>query len=115
MTDPEAVGYLEQFGTAVDGARAWFSKAGKIAMLMCKGAYLLTERRRLFGKLGEEVYYKMAKGEWQNAELEPLARQLEKLTKKIEIEEMLIRGIRFGARPARHKRHRPLSSERSPE
>ena len=82
---------------------------------MSKGAYLLSERRRLFGKLGEEVYYRMVKGEWQNAELEPLIRQLEKLSKKVEIEEMLIRGIRFGARPAREKRGRAAPEGPTPQ
>jgi hypothetical protein len=98
MANSDVVGRLEQLGTAIDGIRSWFSKAWRIGMLMTKGAYLLSERRRLFGKLGEEVYYRMMKGEWQNAELEPLVKQLERLTKKVEIEEMLIRSVRFGTR-----------------
>ncbi len=65
---------------------------------MAKGGYLITERKRLFTRLGEEVYYKIQKGEWRNVELEPLVKQLEKLTKKIEIEELLVRSIRFGRR-----------------
>ena len=65
---------------------------------MAKGGYLITERKRLFAKLGEDVYFKIQKGEWRNVELEPLVKQLERLSKKIEIEEMLVRSIRFGRR-----------------
>lgn len=63
---------------------------------MSKGAYLLTERKALFTKLGEDVYYKIRKGEWQNSELEPLVGQIDRLNKKIELEEMQIRNVRYG-------------------
>lgn len=96
MSSSEKVGILERVGTTVDLFRQWISKAWRIGMLMVKGAYLLGERRRLFVKLGEEVYYKISKGELRNAELEPLVHQLDRLTKKVEIEEMLIRSLRFG-------------------
>lgn len=87
---------LEKLGTGADTIRLWITQAWKIGLMMAKGAYLLSERRRLFGQLGEEVYYKIAKGEFQNTELDPIVSQLDKLTKKVEIEETRIRSIRFG-------------------
>ena len=46
---------------------------------------------------------KLASGEWKSTELEPMVRQLERLSKKVEIEEMLIRGVRFGTKPGRNR------------
>lgn len=91
-----AANTIEKIGTTVDGVRLWFSKAWRIGVLMAKGAYLLAERRRLFVKLGEDVYHKSLRGELKNPDFEPLVSQLERLTKKVEIEEMLIRTLRFG-------------------
>ena len=54
----DSEGKLEKIGTGIDILRLWSIKAWKIGMLMAKGAYLLSERRRLFSQLGEEVYYK---------------------------------------------------------
>ena len=87
---------LEQLGTKFDAVRMWFTKAGRIGVLMAKGGYLLSERKRLFEKLGEEIFYKVQKGEFAHPEIEPLVSEIERLTKKLEIEELLIRGIRFG-------------------
>lgn len=92
----DTISTLEKFGTGIDTFRGWLVQAWKVSLNMGKGAYLLSERRRLFSHLGEEVYYKFIKGELQNTELEPIIKQLERLTKKVEIEEMLIRSIRFG-------------------
>jgi hypothetical protein len=92
---------LEQVGLAVDTARLWITKSWRLGLYMAKGAYLLSERRRLFGKLGEEVYYKIQKGEMKNPELDTLVRDLDKLTKKVELEEMQIRHVRFGVSPRR--------------
>jgi hypothetical protein len=114
MVQPEAAGTLERIGTAIDEVRSWFSKAWRIGILMTKGAYLCAERRRLFGKLGEETYYRILKGEWQNAELEPLVKSLERLSKKVEIEEMLIRSVRFGPRARRKARAAETHGASSP-
>lgn len=92
----DSISALEKLGTGVDTFRGWITQAWKVGLNMGRGAYLLSERRRLFSYLGEEVYYKFIKGELQNTELEPIIKQLERLTKKVEIEEMLIRSIRFG-------------------
>lgn len=94
-------GLLEQIGTWFDGVRAWLLKSWKLSMLMGKGAYIVGERKRLFQKLGESVYYKISRGEIQSIELEPLVQQLDRLTKKIEIEEILVRSVRFGGRSSR--------------
>jgi len=94
-------GRLERMGTSLDGIKLWFSKAWQIGVLMAKGAYLLAERRRLFVKLGEEAYDQVLKGEVKQAALEPLVHQLERLTKKVEIEEILIRKLRYGRREPR--------------
>lgn len=94
----DSAGKLEKLGTTVDGIRLWLTKAWRIGVLMAKGAYLLNERRRLFVKLGEETYRRLREGEMKAPELQGLVTQLERLTKKVEIEEMLIRGLRFGGR-----------------
>ncbi len=69
--------------------------------MLSKGAYLTSERRRLFFKLGEEAYKKMLQGQWKDKELEGLVHQLERINKKVEIEEMLIQSMRFGKKPIR--------------
>lgn len=106
----DTVSTLEKIGTGVDTVRGWMTQAWKIGMNMGKGAYLLSERRRLFAHLGEEVYYKFVKGELHHGDLEPLIKQLDRLTKKVEIEEMLIRSIRFG----KNERHRRKGSASKP-
>ncbi|MBI4405324.1 MAG: hypothetical protein HY537_14265 [Deltaproteobacteria bacterium] len=96
VSGPLKAGMLERSGLAMDSVRTWLTRFWKIGLLMAKGAYLIGERRRLFLRLGEEVYYKICKGELRHAELESVVHQLDRLTKKIEIEEMLIRNLRFG-------------------
>lgn len=95
---------LERFGTAVDAARTWLGRTWRIAILLAKGAYIVNERRRLFVKLGEEAFARLSRGELKSPELEPLVVQLERLTKKVEIEEILIRNLRFGTRSGRSAR-----------
>ena len=65
---------------------------------MAKGAYLLGERQRLLNRLGEEAFDRLKSGEWKGENLESLVKQLERTTKKIEIEERLIQQARFGDR-----------------
>ena len=89
----------------------WMTQAWRIAFLMAKGAYLSQERRTLFGKLGEEVYYKILKGELRNTELQNHVKDIERLTKKLEISEIRIRSLRFGQRLA--SRNTPESVLRS--
>ncbi len=60
---------------------------------MAKGAYLVNERRKLLVRLGEEVFSQAQKGALQMEPLEPLLHQVERLTKKIEIEDRLIRHM----------------------
>lgn len=111
MEKNEGAGFLEKFGTGFDDVRMWFSKAWQIGVLMAKGAYLLGERRRLFVKLGEETYGRIQRGQMHDPDLEPLVHQLDRLTKKVEIEEMLIRKLRYG-KEARNRTAPP--SEPSP-
>ncbi len=102
------LGFLERFGNAVDEMRYWSVHSWRIGSLMVKGAYHTNERRRLFQRLGEGVFYKMVKGEMTNSDLEPMVRDLEKVNKKIEIEEILVRSLRFGERRVR----RPAAVEK---
>ena len=69
----------------------------RVTALMAKGAYLIGERRRLLVKLGEDVYEKIRAGEVKHEAWTPLVHQLDRITKKIEIEEMLVRNARFGS------------------
>lgn len=88
------------------------TQAWRIAFLMAKGAYLSQERRTLFGKLGEEVYYKILKGELRNTELQNHVKDIERLTKKLEISEIRIRSLRFGQRlPSRSTPESVLRSD----
>lgn len=89
---------LENLADTADVLRAWVTQSWRIGLLMMKGAYLLSERRRLFTQLGEEVFFKIERGEFQNRDLEPMVKQLQRLTKKVELEEMQIRSVRFGKR-----------------
>ncbi len=92
----QEAGALERFGTSVDSARRWGSMLWRVTALMAKGALLINERRRLFVKLGEAAYEKIQSGEIKNEAWTPMVHQLDRLTKKIEIEEMLVRNARFG-------------------
>ncbi len=96
----------ERLSLASEGLRLWVGKAWKIGVLMAKGAYLLGERRRLLLKLGEESFGRLKSGDWKADELDQLVKQLERVTKKIDIEEKLIQSARFGNAEA-EARHRP--------
>ena len=87
---------LERLGTQLDVLRFWFTRAWKIGLLMAKGGYLLSERKKLFKRLGEETYYRIQKGDLSLSELIPLTEDIKALTKKIELEELMIRRLRFG-------------------
>jgi hypothetical protein len=107
-----SLGALETIMTWLYDVRLWFTQAARLGQLMARGAYLLGERRRLFVKLGEMVYEKhlgdgslVADESWQKR-VQQLVHQIDRLTKKLEIEEMLIRSVRFGVKPERpHHRH----------
>lgn len=102
--------FIEHAADTADVMKAWVTQSWKIGMLLLKGAYLLSERRRLFCQLGEEVYYKFEKGELQNKDLEPIVKQLSRMTKKVELEEMQIRSTRFGTKN-RPETNTPASEE----
>lgn len=86
----------EKMGSTLDAFRMWITQSWKIALMLTKGAYLLSERKALFKKLGQDVYYKIKKGEWQNSELDQTVNQIDRLSKKIELEELQIRNVRYG-------------------
>jgi len=99
----ETAALMEKVGTTTDVLRLWLFKAWRMGVLMSKGAYLLAERRRLFVRLGEATFEKMKTGDLAAKDLEPLVHKLEKLTKKVELEEMLIRNLRYGGRERRRE------------
>ncbi|NDC23126.1 MAG: hypothetical protein EB078_01310 [Proteobacteria bacterium] len=66
-------------------------------------SFSFRERRELFGKLGESVYYKILKGELRSGELESVVKEIDRLTKKLELSELKVRAIRFGSRPRSEK------------
>jgi hypothetical protein len=88
--------YVERAVNQWDIVRYWFTRAWRIGLLMAKGSYLISERKKLFTRLGEETFAKMQKGDLSFIELAPLSKEIQDLTKKIEIEELLIRKVRFG-------------------
>lgn len=93
-----ALHQLEKFGTQLDEIRFWFTRAWKIGLLMATGGYLLSERRKLFKRLGEQTYDRIQKGDLSLTELIPITEEIKALTKKIELEELLIKRLRFGTR-----------------
>jgi len=127
MQRNSSLGALETIMTWLYDVRLWFTQAARLGQLMARGAYLLGERRRLFVKLGEMVYENQQgerdegqgaatsgapDGELWQKRVQPLVHQLvhqiDRLTKKLEIEEMLIRSVRFGVKPER-PHHRPVA------
>ena len=106
--NPNKVGLLEKAGSVLDTVRFWLLKSWRIGSMMIKGSYLIGEQRHLFEKLGEDAFKRYRAGEISVAEWEPLAHQLDRLAKKIELEEMLIRNARF---PEEGHRRRPPTGE----
>jgi hypothetical protein len=94
--EKQGAGALERVGTGIDSVRRWGTILWRISALMAKGAYLVAERQRLFQLLGEKVYERIQKGELKDKDWEQVVHQLDRLSKKIEIEEILIRNLRFG-------------------
>ncbi|MFM8316183.1 MAG: hypothetical protein ACKOA8_18030 [Deltaproteobacteria bacterium] len=109
-----ALSKLEWLLTQWDVVRFWFTRAWRIGLLMAKGGYLLSERKKLFKRLGEETYYRIQKGDLSLSELLPLTQEINDLTKKIEIEELLIRRLRFGTSFRRKLNSENNSGEPSP-
>lgn len=98
MADVKPEDALERVGSSLFTLRLWLSKSWRIAVLMTKGSYLLAERRRLLSRLGEQLYRQKLKGEWQPEAFDDTVHQLDRLTKKIVVEEVLINRLRFGKR-----------------
>ena len=92
------LGVLEKIGTWFDLFRAWLTKAWRIGILMAKGSYLVGERRRLFQKLGEDLYRSFSEQGANPERFTPTIQALNRTTKKIELEEVLIKNLRFGTR-----------------
>lgn len=97
--------WLERFGTGVDDIRLWLRNVIRLGTLMGKGAYLSVERRRSFQRLGRKTFERFNDGGLSAAERDPdlkeLVQQIARLTKKLELEERLVRNIRFGERRGR--------------
>lgn len=107
-------GWLERTGTAIDDVRAWLRNSVRLGVLMGKGAYLSFERRRSFQRLGRRAYERLNSGALQDNVLETHVQQIARLTKKLELEERLLRSIRFGEKRGR-KSSSPDSSEPPPQ
>lgn len=88
--------HLERFLTQLDVVRFWFTRSWRIGIMMAKGGYLTSERKKLFKRLGEEAFHRIQKGDLSLGDLIPLTQEIKELTKKIEIQELLIRRLRFG-------------------
>jgi hypothetical protein len=111
-TDPQKkIPFLERLGGSLDGMRSWVSAAWRMGSMMAKGAYLLGERKALLYKLGQEVYKHCHSGEIQHASIDPIIHQLDRLNKKVEIEETLIENLRYGVK---HGRKGPRSAQGDP-
>ncbi len=96
MSEAKPSDALERVGSSLFSLRLWLSKSWRIALLLTKGSSLLSERRRLFSQLGEELFRQRLQGEWKPEAFDGTVHQLDRITKKIAIEEVLINRIRFG-------------------
>ncbi len=105
--------FFERMGGSVDAVRSWLFKAWRLGTLMAKGAYLIGERKTLLHKLGQETYRCFQNGQLSNATIEPLVRQLDRLNKKIEIEETLIENLRYGVKHGRRGTRLPHADSQS--
>lgn len=91
-------GWFERLADGVDTSRRLVTNFSKLAFIMSKGAYLVEERRRLFEELGRSYFDLVAAGKIPAGELETTIKHIERLSKKIDLEEILIRQFRFGYR-----------------
>ncbi len=96
MSEGKPSDALERMGSSLFSLRLWLSKSWRIAVLMTKGSYLLAERRRLLFRLGEELFQQRLKGDFKPEAFDETVHQLDRLTKKIAVEEVLINRIRYG-------------------
>jgi hypothetical protein len=94
MSDTNPNASLEKLLLWWDGMKRWFYQAGKLGLMMARGAYLLGERQRLLAKLGEKVIDQLKNGSLSEAELKPMVENLERLTQSIELEERRIQDVR---------------------
>lgn len=90
---------IDKVGRTTSSFLNLFFQGWKIAMLMMKGAYLTQERNSLFKQLGEKVYSKVLQGEFQLPEFQSTIDSLERLRRKMEVEERLIFQLRYGNDP----------------
>lgn len=97
-------GWFERLADGVDASRRLVTNFSKLAFIMSKGAYLVEERRRLFEELGRSYFDLVAQGKVPVSELETTIKHIERLSKKIDLEEILIRQFRFGYRHRRANR-----------
>lgn len=92
---------IERATDYYDTLRLWVTKSWRIALMMGKGAYLTSERRRLYQRLGEDVFFRVQRGELRDTDLELRVKDLERLTRKLELEDAQIRAVRFGKIPTK--------------
>lgn len=95
-TNASSSNWIEKISSSWELIRLWSIQAWKIAFSMARGGYFVQERKQLFARLGEEVYYKSKKGEWLDAQFQNSIQEIDRLTKKLELSEMRIRSLRFG-------------------
>lgn len=100
---------LERWFARFDGVRNGFYTWFSIALRMFRGAYLVSEKRGLHEKLGKQVFERFADRVADDIELGALVKQLDRTNKKLELEERLIRNLRFG-----YSRRSESSSSQSP-
>lgn len=104
MRLPSNATLVERFAARLDVVRAVASNLWRLGSLMVKGAYLVGERKRLLTKLGEQALDSIQKGRIQDPELHATVQQLLRVTKKLELEEILVRNARHGVRLGRTSR-----------
>ncbi len=76
--------------------KKWIINFFRILVLLGKSVFLFIEKRRLFEKLGKEVFNKYENGSFKDERFEISLSKIENINKEIEEHDCLIREIRFG-------------------
>ena len=86
----------EEFKANLAAFELWFTKATRIARVMARGAYWVSEKKKLATLLGNRTYQLIREGKLSVPEFDGLVAQIQRISEKLEKEEELIQSIRSG-------------------
>lgn len=86
----------EEFKAGIAAFELWFTKATRIARVMARGAYWVSEKKKLMTVLGSKTYELIREGKISLPEFDNLVAQIQRIAEKLEKEEQLVQEIRSG-------------------